>query len=234
MKVTLHHVEEEAPYIATFYFQPERPVSYEAGQYVELTLPHRDMDNRGDRRPFALSSAPSEPFISITNKFARHDGSSFKRALRQLQPGASLEMSTPRGSFILPEDATIPLIFIAGGIGITPFRSMAQSLIHAKQPRNVQLFYAATHEDEIMFQSTLEQAISHTTIIVSNPSPQWHGLQGRLSGDFIMQHADVRPDTLFYISGPESLVTVLQQNLERQGLKKDRFVVDPFTGYRTE
>lgn len=232
MKMTLHHTEEEAPRITTFYFRPERPVSYEPGQYVELRLPHDNMDNRGDRRLFALSSSPEEPFIGITNKFASRDGSSFKRALQQLPRNASIEISEPRGSFTLPDDPTIPLIFIAGGIGITPFRSMAQSLTNAKQSRNIQLFYMVTQEDEIMFQTLLTRAIPSTTVIVSNPSSSWRGLRGRLDGDFILKRATVLPETVFYISGPESLVAALRHDLESKGVEKDRFVVDPFTGYR--
>jgi len=231
MKATLHHIEEEAPNISTFYFQPEHSVIYEPGQYIELTLPHDTMDNRGDRRLFALSSSPDEPFIAITNKFASRDGSSFKRALKQLPRGTSVEISIPRGSFTLPDDPTIPLTFIAGGIGITPFRSMAQSLVSTKQQRSIQLFYMVTHEDEIMFQPLLTRAIPETTIVVSNPSPSWRGARDRLDGDFILQHATVLPSTLFYISGPESLVTALQRDLESRDIKKDRFVVDPFTGY---
>jgi ferredoxin-NADP reductase len=231
MKIILDHTEIEAPQISTFYFRPERPVSYKPGQYVELTLPHTNMDNRGDRRPFALSSSPTEEFISITNKFAQKDGSSFKHALSKLQPGAPLTMSKPKGSFILPDDETKQLVFIAGGIGITPFRSMAQWLATQDTSRDVRLFYAVNHENDAMFLPILERAIPHITIMVSNPSTGWTGARGYLDSERILCEVPSVSKSLFYVSGPEGLVDVLRTDLERAGIQKSQLVIDPFTGY---
>jgi ferredoxin-NADP reductase len=87
MQVTFSHLHAESDSVTTFYFTPERQLKYTAGQFVELTLPHEHTDSRGDSRWFTLSSSPTQDSLSITTEFADLHGSSFKNAMKRLQPG---------------------------------------------------------------------------------------------------------------------------------------------------
>jgi ferredoxin-NADP reductase len=228
MKIVFERREDEALNISTFYFRPEKAFHYTAGQYVELTLRHPDADDRGEKRQFTLSSSPTDPLVSITNKFAAHDGSSFKRALAKLKSGNVLSMSKPMGDFVLPKLSQTPLVFVAGGIGITPFHSMLSWLAATHQTRSIQLFYGVTSEAEIVFQSTFNKW-PHD-IIVSNPSPGWKGKRGQLTADYILK-APHAADTMFYLSGPEAMVETLSMDLQRAGITKAQLVLDLFLGY---
>src|SRR5690606_36942002 len=104
--------DDVARHTRTLWFRPKRPVRYIAGQFTELYLPHDDADERGIRRWFTISSPPTEELIGITTRFT-DDGSSYKRRLRALEPGAVLKMADPMGDFVLPKDPSIPLVFVA-------------------------------------------------------------------------------------------------------------------------
>lgn len=231
MKVILDHKSAEAENIETFYFLPEKPLAYSAGQYIHLTLAHDNPDNRGTKRWFTLSSPPGHELVTITTKFASENGSSFKQALRQLKSGAELDMSAPFGDFVLPKDPTIPLVFVAGGIGITPFHSIFAHLAELDEKRSIKFMYGVRSEDEIIFQSTLSNAGVHSTIVVSQPSPAWGGERGSLSAEMIVGIEKPTPETLIYLSGPEAMVEALEQNLHQAGIAKQQIVTDTFPGY---
>jgi ferredoxin-NADP reductase len=231
MRVIFDHSEHEAEHISTFYFRPERPFFYTAGQYIELTLKHDKPDERGEKRFFTLSSSPTDELLSITNKLRDKDGSSFKRALGRLRPGDALSMSAPQGDFVLPKHPGTPLTFIAGGIGITPFRSMLRWLNAIGERRPITLFYAVNHERDIVFQSVFDAAGHPTMIVVSSPSKGWRGRSGYLSADVILNTQKPSKDMLFYISGPEPMVKALHQDLQTAGIGKERLVLDLFLGY---
>src|SRR5579859_2390296 len=119
MKVVFDHSQDEAANIKTFFFKSPQPIQYTAGQYVTLTIPHENPDERGINHWFTLSSAPGQEFVTITTKHAAEHGSTFKEALWALTPGTEVSMSDPLGDFVLPKLVQTPLVFVAGGIGIT-------------------------------------------------------------------------------------------------------------------
>lgn len=231
MHVTFDHKTAEAGNIETFYFTPEKPFRYTAGQFIELTLSHDNPDDRGIRRWFTLSSSPTQEQLTITTKFAAEHGSSFKRALRDLEPGTVLTMSEPMGDFVLPKLLQTPLVFVAGGIGITPFHSMLQYLADTGEERPVKFLYAVQKESEIVFQETFEKAAQHVTIVVSEPSEAWGGERGRLSAEMIIGLEKPSDDTLVYLSGPEPMVEQLVNDLKKAGLNKHQLVTDYFPNY---
>lgn len=233
MDVSFDHAADEAPGIRTFYFRPSQPFHYIAGQFVELTLNHDKPDNRGSKRWFTLSSAPAESLLSITTRRSAKKGSSFKAALWALQPNSRLHMSQPMGDFVLPKDPSRPLIFIAGGIGVTPFNSIFKQLAADRQRRSIRFFYGVRSENEIIFQTSFARANIHATIIVKRPSDAWGGEQGQLDAAKIIGLEQQPPvaDCLIYISGPEAMVEALATGLVRQGLKSNQIITDGFTGY---
>jgi ferredoxin-NADP reductase len=234
MRITLDHIQTETEHISTFFFKPERPVQYTAGQFVELTVKHAQPDDRGDRRWFTLSSSPTHEFISITTKFADKNSSSFKKALRKLKPDAELIISDPIGDFVLPKLIQTPLIFVAGGIGITPFHSMLQYLAETKEVRPIKMLVGVHTESEIIFQQTFDAADQHVTIVVGEPTAAWGGVRGRITAEMVVGLEQPSDDTLIYVSGPEPMVEALHTELLKAGLKKHQLVGDYFPNYSAD
>ncbi|MET1033532.1 MAG: FAD-dependent oxidoreductase [Candidatus Saccharimonadales bacterium] len=230
-KLTFDHVEAEAPNISTFYFRPEKRFEYTAGQYVELTLKHANPDNRGETRRFTLSSSPTDELLSITNKFTDKDGSTFKDALGKLQSGDSLHISKPMGDFILPSQIQMPIIFVAGGIGITPYRSMVSWMRAMGERRPVDLFYGARNETELLSKTIFEGIIDEIAIMLSSPSADWKGDRGYLTAKHIISSKKMSPETRIYLSGPEGMVASIQKELISAGVPANQLVLDLFVGY---
>ena len=231
MLVSFDHATAEATNITSFYFKSALPLRYNAGQFIELTLPHDNPDSRGIKRWFTLSSSPSQDLLSITTKLTSNHGSSFKQALQALQAGDELTMSDAMGDFVLPKQVQTPLIFVAGGIGITPFHSMLQWLIASEQRRPIRLIYAVRTEGEIIFLDTFRQAKQHVTVVVKQPSAAWGGERGRIDAKMILGLEKPTASTLFYLAGPEAMTASLAQQLIATGLRKNQLVTDDFTGY---
>ncbi len=230
MKAFFHDHIVEADNIWTFRFKPAHPVDYVAGQFTELTLPHENPDERGIKRWFTISSAPFSEFITITTKFS-NPSSTFKTALRSLEKGTEITLAEPMGDFVLPKDNAIPLVFVAGGIGITPFHSILGWLTQTEEYRHISLIYAVNNEDEIIFQDTFDRAKVHATIAVTNPSDEWGGERGRITADHILKLTEPNKDALIYLSGPEPMVETLQKDLIALDVPKTNIATDFFHNY---
>jgi ferredoxin-NADP reductase len=231
MRVTLGHTHDEASNIRTFLFKPERPVQFTAGQFAEWTLKHPKPDNRGIKRWFTISSSPTDEFVTITTKRAAEKGSSFKNALFDMKPGDEIIMSEPMGDFVLPKLIQTTLIFVAGGVGITPFHSILSWLAATGEVRPIKLLYAVRNEDEIIFQETFDKLSLQPTYVVSQPTDAWGGERGQLSAEMILGLEKPDENTLVYVSGPEPLVEKLEKDLRKAGLRKEQFVGDYFPNY---
>ncbi|MGH7239466.1 MAG: oxidoreductase, partial [Candidatus Saccharimonadales bacterium] len=143
---------------AEFVFDPGSSLNYKPGQYMEWTLPHDSPDNRGDRRYFTLSSSPTERDIKIGVKFY-DPSSSFKIALLNIESDTPIAAAKLGGDFTLPDDLDQSLVFIAGGIGITPFRSMIKYLIDMRiRPKSLTLLYAVNNPQDIAYRKLLDSA----------------------------------------------------------------------------
>jgi glycine betaine catabolism B len=231
MNVTFDHSEDTADHIKTFWFKPEKPVQYTAGQFTEIYLHHDNADNRGQRRWFTLSSSPTDPMVSITTKFTLEHGSSFKQTLAALEPGTSLKLADPMGDFVLPKDKAIPLVFIAGGIGVTPMHSMIKYLFDTKEHRDIHLIYAVTHKEELAFEPLFKQYGLTFTSIIKEPPIGYKGEAGSLDANRILQLAPDDGKKLYYLSGPEPMVEAFTKDLEDKGIHKRRLITDYFPGY---
>jgi ferredoxin-NADP reductase len=233
MKVTFDRVVDESSYIKTFYFKSERPLQYTAGQFIELTIPHEKPDDRGIKRWFTLSSSPTDELISITTRVISKC-STYKQALMALEKEVEVTVSDPMGDFVLPKYLQTPLIFVAGGIGITPYHSMLKWLAETNEQRPIRLLYAVKNEGEIIFLDTFAKADQHATILVSDPSAAWGGERGHLTADMILNLEKPSNNTLVYVSGPEPMVEQLEKDLKKAGLKKEQLVLDFFPNYDAE
>ena len=221
MKVTFDHSEKAADHIRTFWFKPEKPVRYAAGQFIELRIPHDNKDNRGDKRWFTLSSSPTDDLLSITTKLAGEKGSSFKRALANLAPSTELHMASPMGDFVLPKDPSIPLLFVAGGIGCTPYHSMVKFLQDNHEQRPVSVIYAAKSQAEVAFKDTFTRLGQNFKTVIGE----------RLDAKKILALSDNNQEQYIYLSGPEPMVEALDKDLKGHGFNKKHIRTDFFPGY---
>lgn len=219
MKARFYGSKQHAGDIWTFYFKPEEPVDYIAGQFTELHLPHT-ADNRGDKRWFTLSSSPSEELLSVTTRISP-DGSSFKRALSSLRPGTDVHMAEPMGDFVLPKSKSTPLLFVARGIGITPYRSIVKSLVDHAEKRDIHLIYSVRNKQAAVFKKELVDYGLKLDL-----------LDTKLTADKIIKLHGSEP-ILIYLAGPEEMVEELKNDLQNKGLAANRIVADFFHGYGT-
>jgi ferredoxin-NADP reductase len=231
VKAVLDHIEDIATNIKTFWFKPERTVHQVAGQFTELYLPHSDADDRGEKRWFTLSNSPTDDLLSITTKYAGDTSSSFKKHLFSLEPGSPVSLADPMGDFVLPKDTTIPIVYVAGGIGVTPIHSMVKYLTDTDEKRNITLLYGVNHQDEIAFNELFERYPMRYIPIVKEPLPDWKGETGMVTVDHILDAMNVSPHSLAYLSGPEPMTKALAEGLKKAGVSKNRIVTDFFPGY---
>jgi ferredoxin-NADP reductase len=132
MKLKLVARRAESPGVESFIFKPEKPLVWKAGQFLHYVLNHAPTDDRGSDRWFTIASAPFERHVMITTRFTSKHGSTFKKTLKALKPGNAIEISDLDGDFIV-SDPKKQYVFIAGGIGITPFRSILKQAEHEKK-----------------------------------------------------------------------------------------------------
>ncbi|HSX14995.1 MAG TPA: FAD-dependent oxidoreductase [Candidatus Saccharimonadales bacterium] len=224
MKLTLIEKRPEAPDVITFVFKPEQPLSWQAGQYLHYTLPHDDADDRGVERWFTISAAPFEANPQITTRFSPKS-SSFKRHLRALTVGAQIEADGPDGDFVI-EDVTNSYVFIAGGIGITPFRSILKQADHKQVALDVTLLYGNRDLAGTVFWSELQTFANLNPKLIMNNILE----PKRIDAQTIKALPDYQTKT-YYVSGPEPMVAAMAAILDELGISAAQQKHDDFPGY---
>ena len=218
----------------SFYFAKPAGFDYAAGQFMFITIPHQ-ADERGIKRHFSLSSAPTESNLMITTKIT-DSGSSYKQALLNLPEGTELAIRGPHGEFTLPADESQAVVFLGGGIGITPFRSMIKLAADKGSPRPITLLYANKTPGDIIYKSEFDgwaQANQNFKVAyaVDTPTPDWGGEVGHLTADLIKKYVPDTKQTLYYICGPAGMIEAYTNVLTELGLDGDHIVTEDFSGY---
>ena len=216
-------------------FVPEYAFSYKPGQYIEMTLPHHSADSRGLRRYFTLASSPTEETVRIGVRYYEH-GSTFKQAFQNINENTELSVGQLGGDFTLPKDPSKKLAFIAGGIGVTPFRSMVKYLDDTNDRRSVILLYGERTVEDIAYRDVFEDArrnanISTTYVLSSPGSDSPYVTYGRIDVELIKTSVPDYLDRLFYISGPQSMVIGVKKSLLALGVPRRNIKTDYFFGY---
>jgi len=214
-----------------FVFGLDRPMAFFAGQYMEWTVGHDNPDTRGVRRYFTIASAPEEKELRIGIRLAptQAESSSYKKALMAMPENGQVTAAALSGDFTLPKDPTKKLAFIAGGIGITPFRSMIQSLILKKEKRDIVVLYSSRMPEHTAYKDVLseaEQKLGIKTFYVVTAQSK-----GVINADFIRQNVPDFAERYFYISGPDVLVTAMKRALRSLHLKATHIKTDYFPGF---
>ncbi|MGA8850544.1 MAG: hypothetical protein WB508_02380 [Aeromicrobium sp.] len=208
-------------------FRSQRRHRFEPGQYAELHLPHRGADARGSRRVFSISSPPDTDGTIAFSLRVPEPASSFKRALVDLPLGARVQSTGIAGDFLLPHDPSIPVVLVAGGIGVTPFLSQ---LRHAPD-RDAVLVYAVASADDVPFADELQ---AHRVVLVCATRPDrlpdaWTWIEAPfLSTDLIAQAVPDLATRHAYLSGPPAMVNAVRGGLAKRA---ERVRTDYFSGY---
>lgn len=224
MKLELIRTKEEVPGVRSFVFKPQSPLSWQAGQFLHYVLHHEPTDARGSDRWFTIAEAPFQKEVVITTRIAAGNGSSFKTALQNLKVGETIEISDIDGDFTV-EDPTKTYVFIAGGIGITPFYSILKEADHAGAQLKVALLYA-NRDNDVVHRDELE------AFAKKNPNLAIRYFIGeKIDEAAIRAAAPNFAQTQFYVSGPEPMVETFGALLKQIGVPAAAIRQDWFPGY---
>jgi ferredoxin-NADP reductase len=225
--------EAVSPDTYTFTFTTPNALRFKPGQYMEWTLPHEKSDSRGNRRYFSIASSPTRKDLMMAVKFY-NPSSTFKKTLMDLQKGDTIVAAQVTGDFVLPKDLSKPLVFLAGGVGIAPFRSMIEYIIDKKLQVDIVVLFSNKTEKDILFQDLLEKGKPFgvkTIYSVSNPSQSWKGESGRVTEKMIAKEIPDYQLRTFYISGPQLMVQNLDSLLRSMHIPRKQIITDYFPGY---
>lgn len=209
-------------------------LDYRPGQYfwVELLEPPYQ-DEKGARRHITAVTSPSER--GLIGLCTRLRDSAFKRSLDELPLGAPVELEPPKGTFVLPEESSRPLVFIAGGIGITPFRSMLRYIEDERLPHRVTLIYSSRNRGSAAFLDELEEierANPNVHLIVTMTDDEdWPGERRRIDADFLRDRLDDLNEASYMIAGPPGMAGGVSAELEKAGVDSALIVTERFSGY---
>ena len=218
-----------------FYFDlAERGFVFLPGQYIDMVLPHKDPDNRGIERSFTIASSPlDKKYLMVTTKTIK---SSFKKALANLKSSQPVEFNGPWGGFVLKEEETFPRVFLAGGIGITPFHSMISYANTKKLLIPISLIVSFSRIEDLVFYRELSDIAKENLNIkviytITHPDDQWSGETGRISEALIKKYVSDISEPRYYIVGPPNMVSAMGELVLEMGVPTEKIFIENFTGY---
>ncbi len=223
----------------TLAFHLERPprLQFTPGQYVTVALiDPPETDAQGPVRSFSMVSTPGNDELIFATRLR---DSAFKRVLRRLPLGTELRVLGPVGTFTLHREADRPAVFLAGGIGITPFMSMIQQAARDQPSRPLTLFYANRRPEEAAFLEALEELAQSspgfrcvpTMTDAAGSSGRWTGETGRIDAAMLARHLPALRGPLYYAAGPPAMVAAMRQMLASAGVPAGDVRADEFSGY---
>lgn len=221
----------------TFRFAKPAELDFRPGQYADFTLlDPPEVDLRGDSREFTISAAPFEETLACT---VRLRDSAFKRSLARLPLGSHLEIDAPQGSFVLPRRDQRPAVFLTGGIGVTPARSILAQADHDASARPLVLFYSNTTPETAAFLSELLDVAARNPQIRVVPTMTgsadqlggWKGATGRINAAMLAAQVPDPDGAIYFLSGPTGMVAAMRTVLASVGIDDDNIYTEEFLGY---
>jgi ferredoxin-NADP reductase len=217
-------------------FELEDGFSFQAGQTCDITLPSpKYQDEHGNARTFSIASSPADvPRLMFAT---RSSNSAFKRSLAESAPGTEADVDGPYGSFTLHKNTAKPAVFFAGGIGITPFRSIIKDATERGLQHDLTLFYSNRTPDSTAFLPDLEEWAQRNRRLTLVPTitdnvdiHTWKYQKGMIDAAFLQGRLPVG-EAIYYAAGPAVFVTAMRQALERLGADPDNIRTEEFPGY---
>lgn len=221
----------------TYLFEFTKPEGFDfkPGQYGGFTLINpSETDAGGMTRRFSVLSAPDDATLQIATRIQQ---SAYKRVLNTLESGAEIKFAGPVGNFTLHEDTSVPAVFIAGGIGVTPFYSMIRDATLKKSPQEMILFYGNNTRSDTALLEELQQYEKdnpHFKLIptMANPDEAWQGETGYITYTLLKKYINEIEKPFYYICGSPAMVTALQETLAEMGIdENNKIKTEDFPGY---
>jgi ferredoxin-NADP reductase len=234
MKATVAEKREVAKGTLLVLFAVEDYPDYRPGAYFWVELPDRGhADDKGLRRHISLVTSPTEE--GVVGLATRLRDTAFKRTLAELEVGDEVQVEEPKGSFLLPEDTAAEYVFVAGGIGITVFRSMLRYVADEGLPYRITLVYSNRDRessavlDELQ---ALEGRIDGLRVVLTMTDEDgWEGESRRLDAEVLGELVGGLEDKTFFVAGPPGMVEGVSESLLAAGLPEDQVVAGKFSGY---
>ena len=223
----------------TMAFRFEKPSgwTFKPGQYLDMTLlDPPETDSEGDVRSFSIASAPHEDTLMVATRMR---DTAFKRVLKTMAIGTAVKIEGPSGDLILPNEVTRTVVFLAGGIGITPFRSIVHWAAKEKLPNRIVLFYSNRRPEDAPFLAELQglerdnpkyKLIASMTEMEKSHRP-WNGETGLIDQPMLGRHLKDAASPIYYIAGPPAMVKGLHEMLNKAGTNDDDIRAEEFAGY---
>ncbi len=207
---------------------------YRPGHYFWVELPDRGhQDEKGLRRHISLVTSPTEP--GVVGLATRLRDSAFKKTLAELEVGDEVEVEEPKGSFLLPEDSGADYVFVAGGIGITVFRSMLRYIADRELPYRVTLVYSNRDRESAAFLDELEELERRIdglrVVLTMTDDATWDGETRRIDAGMLRDVVGDLEGKRFLIAGPPQMAEAVVAALHGAGVPENRVLADKFSGY---
>lgn len=240
--MTVHFVkllgrEDVAEKTVAFRFQKPEGFDYKAGQTVDITPNFPPAIEGGSlRHTFSLVSAPRGSDLIVATRMR---DSEFKRKLETLAVGTQVQLEGPFGSFTLHSNRARPAVFIAGGIGITPFMSILRQVTNDRLPQQLTLIYSNRRPEDAAFLAELTQIekkhdnfrLIATMTGMGKSQRQWDGDIDHVDEALLKRATSDLVAPIYYVAGPPSMVAAMRQLLNRVGIDDDDIRSEDFAGY---
>jgi ferredoxin-NADP reductase len=236
-KVKLLRHEQIAEGTVAVFFEKPDGFQFNAGQFLRFSLiDPPETDDEGNSRTFSIASAPHEADLMIATRMR---DTAFKRVLRAMPLGSEIEIKGPYGKMTLHEDPSRPAVFLTGGIGITPFRSIAVEAAASGDNHRLQLFYSNRRPEDAAFLEQLSelqksnsnyQFIPTMTAAAGSLLP-WMGETGYINGEKLARFVGNLKAPMYYIAGPAGMVNAMRAALADAGVDEAAIRAEEFTGY---
>ena len=220
-----------------FYFSRPPGFRHAAGQSLLMSLVDPpETDSEGNARTFTIASAPHEAELMIATRMR---DTAFKRVLKAAPMGTVVTMDGPNGEMVLHDDPARPAVFLAGGIGITPFLSMIRHAAHKRLPHRIFLFYSNRRPDDAAFLPELQEMEStnpNYRLIATMAEPEksvesWWGEVGFIRREMLELHVPVGASPIYYFAGPPPMTTAMRKMLDSMDVGEQDMRYEEFYGY---
>ena len=235
--VKLERKENIADGTMAFYFTKPAGFVHKAGQHADLTLINpSETDAEGNVRTFTLANAPYEASLMFATRMR---DTAFKRTLKNMPIGTEISLDAPHGTFTLHADASVPAVFLTGGIGLTPARSIILQAAHDKLAHRIFLFDSNKRPEDAVFMDELmnaQNANPNYTFIgtmtqMEKSKQAWEGETGFIDEDMLLRYIDDLTVPIYYLVGPQGMVSAMLEMLIMIGVDEDNIRTEEFFGY---